>query len=717
MVNLYGISNALTAVTSFAMCVLVAGKGGKVRLGRIWAVFAANVAIYGFGAFMASGAPDSSKAYFWWQVSYVGVIMLPPLFLHFVYAFLDLRKYYLLIAVYAVSFVVLAADVFIPGLFIGNVSMKFPDLRFFTPAWWVYPPGPLHVFYVIAMYTGILIYAHYLLLRSYRSSPLRKRNQIHYFFTATALGFLGGGSSYLPCYGVNIYPVLNILVPVYPIIMTYAIIRHQLMDITIIIKKTLIFGLLFAITFGIFVAVTLLTQQLISGNRLGVKFAGLGVSALLIILAMRPLENILVRATDKFLFQKKYDYKHLLRTFSDDVLTVLGLTELVSMTVSKLADIMKLECASILLYDEEAEEFRMAASSSGNMVERVIDGNDKLITYMRSTGRYVLFDEFGAKEGFGGGGHFEVYAREMSAAMLVPLIYMDKITGVLILCNKKSDEEFTHDDISVILPLARTLSIAITNARLFEKLSAAQEMAAQQEKMAVIGTLSAGINHEICNPLGIARGQCEMFLLNMNEGLYKNKTHEELMLKAQEIMMKVIRETDRATSITRKLSAFAKPAKGNVRDRVDIREELKEVMALLEHDLQLDKITIFTDIENNLPAIMADKKQIQEIFFNIIRNAAQAINASGQITIRAFSLGKNVHIDIKDTGAGINKKHLGQIFDPFFTTKDPGRGTGLGLFIVKQVVERNGGEISVQSEIGKGTNFRLVFSAAALPSG
>ena len=82
--------------------------------------------------------------------------------------------------------------------------------------------------------------------------------------------------------------------------------------------------------------------------------------------------------------------------------------------------------------------------------------------------------------------------------------------------------------------------------------------AAQREKMAVIGTLSAGINHEICNPLGIARGQCEAFLLNLKDGLYKNKTTEELLQKAQEIMEKVIHETDRATTITKRLSSFAK---------------------------------------------------------------------------------------------------------------------------------------------------------------
>jgi len=92
------------------------------------------------------------------------------------------------------------------------------------------------------------------------------------------------------------------------------------------------------------------------------------------------------------------------------------------------------------------------------------------------------------------------------------------------------------EDIDILQTVSKTLAVAIVNARLFEQLSEAQAQAAQREKMAVIGTLSAGLNHEICNPLGIVRGQCEMFLLNMEEGIYKDKSSEELVEKAREII-------------------------------------------------------------------------------------------------------------------------------------------------------------------------------------
>jgi signal transduction histidine kinase len=233
--------------------------------------------------------------------------------------------------------------------------------------------------------------------------------------------------------------------------------------------------------------------------------------------------------------------------------------------------------------------------------------------------------------------------------------------------------------------------------------------AAQKEKMAVIGTLSAGINHEICNPLGIARGQCEAFLLNMKDGIYEKMNPDELLLKAQQVMTKVIRETDRATAITKKLSSFAKPAKGDV-ELIDVGTEIDEVFALVSYELRLEKISLEKNIAEGLPRILVDKKQFQEILFNLLRNACQAIGDRGKISVAAQESGGKVVVDIHDTGSGIDQNKVKELFNPFFTTKDPGKGTGLGLFIVRQVVEKNGGRIYMKdTKVGQGTTFTIEF--------
>lgn len=268
MLNVYALSNILTSITSFLIAIFVLLKGRKTKISTIWAIFAICVAIYGFGAYKASEAESYSLAFFWWQVSYIGVIMLPALFLHFVYTFIGIKRPLFLGCVYLITFGILLADIFSKKLFVGNVSLLFTDSTIFKPGWWIYPPGPLHILHTLFFYVGLVTYAHIELIKAYKISNPLKRQQIKYFFLATALGFAGGGTSYLPCFGINIYPVFNIMVAVYPLIMTYAIIRHQLMDIEVVIKKTLVFTLLFIIIFGIFVGITLLTQQFVAGSRL-----------------------------------------------------------------------------------------------------------------------------------------------------------------------------------------------------------------------------------------------------------------------------------------------------------------------------------------------------------------------------------------------------------------------------------------------------------------
>ena len=149
-----------------------------------------------------------------------------------------------------------------------------------------------------------------------------------------------------------------------------------------------------------------------------------------------------------------------------------------------------------------------------------------------------------------------------------------------------------------------------------------------------------------------------------------------------------------------------------MKDDVDVKEEINKVISLVEHDLKLDNILIEKQLQEDIPYIAADSKQLQEIFFNVIRNGAQSIEGEGKVVIRASSDNKKVYVEIEDTGIGIDEKHLKQIFNPFFTTKEPGEGTGLGLFIVKQIVERNNGSISVISKPDKGTVFRLVFNVS-----
>ena len=540
----------------------------------------------------------------------------------------------------------------------------------------------------------------------------KKRNQltvdskrIMYVFWALAIGNFAA-VDFVPNYGISIFPVGFIFMIGMVAIFGYAILAYQLMDIQVIIRRTAVFaGMALGMMAMIAVPTVVVQTWLGLQGKISPVFLNL-IGVLLIILTYERMKTWLVNATERFLFQKTYDYRVLLKKFTEEVMVMVDLKQLVQMTVTTLSETIKLDQCTLLLLDKDSRTYGVAASrSNGRAV--TLEEQEPFITFLRETHEPI------GQDGALGRVRFPEAVtnrmKEFSARLCLPLNLHEDLIGVLCLGKKKSDEEFTPDDLAILTPLAKTLAIAISNAQLFEELAKTQAEAAQKEKLAVIGTLSAGINHEICNPLGIVKAQCEAFLLDQEDGILIGKSSPELLERMSNVMRVALKQIDRATAITQKLSNFAKPIKEPTSQPVAVEQEVDEVLTLVGHDLELGKITVKKAIASGLSPILVDRRQLQEVLFNLIRNAGQAITPPGSITVRVQERAGTVRIEIEDTGSGIPADKLEKIYDPFYTTKEPGKGTGLGLFIVRQIVERNHGRILVESTVGKGTTFFLEF--------
>ncbi|GEM_PF-6735465 len=301
-------------------------------------------------------------------------------------------------------------------------------------------------------------------------------------------------------------------------------------------------------------------------------------------------------------------------------------------------------------------------------------------------------------------------ALPFNSFLAAPLIDDKKIIGTLISSRgRRSVKPFLRSDAEFLQTLSNYISIALASARLFSELSAIQAEAAQTEKMAVLGTIAGSINHEIRSPLALARTKCDSFLFDMKEGLYQSWGADKTIARAKETMIEAMTYMDKALSIAQELSDFARPSKG-ICEPVDVSAEIDEVMKILGHELNFSGIEVKKDIDGKTSRIFTDRKRFQEVMFNLLRNAAQAIETRGTITIESSRRKKRVIIDIKDTGSGIPKEKVKDLFKPFFTTKEPGKGTGIGLFIIKKIIEKNGGEIYLKkTNPGKGTTFTVEF--------
>jgi two-component system NtrC family sensor kinase len=260
----------------------------------------------------------------------------------------------------------------------------------------------------------------------------------------------------------------------------------------------------------------------------------------------------------------------------------------------------------------------------------------------------------------------------------------------------------------------------------YKELQATQMQLVQREKMASVGQLVAGVAHELNNPIGFVysnvttledfvrrlRGMLEMYRAAPLAEAERVRVEAEwdarkidYALKYLDTMTAGIKEgAERARKIVRDLRVFARTG-DDVWQSVDLHQELESSLTLLNHLLK-DRITVVRKL-GELPPVECIRSQIDQVFLNLLANAAQAINGPGGITIESRAEDGVAVVVVSDTGPGIPKDVIGRIFDPFFTTKPVGEGTGLGLSISYEIIKKHGGDIRVESPEGGGAVFTV----------
>jgi two-component system NtrC family sensor kinase len=221
------------------------------------------------------------------------------------------------------------------------------------------------------------------------------------------------------------------------------------------------------------------------------------------------------------------------------------------------------------------------------------------------------------------------------------------------------------------------------------------EQIMKSERLATLGQLSAGVAHEINNPLGAILMYSHLALedLGQKDVLRKN-------------LEKTIAEASRCKYIVKGLFDFAHQTEPKVQD-ADINGILARTLAVTRDQALFRNITITRNLCSSLPWILVDVGQIQQVFTNIVLNAAHAMRGEGELTVvtKVTPDEKNIEIEFRDTGCGIEQENLEKIFEPFFTTKEVGKGTGLGLAVSYGIIKRHNGTIEVRSKLGSGTSF------------
>jgi len=654
-----------------------------------------------------------ANAVFWARLGYLGVIFIPISLYHFTITFLqDQKRKKYLPYIYLIGLIFIIAsrtDYFINGMH-NYFWGYYPSVGIFYPFW-------------VLFYGSMFLWTVYILYSAYtkqgEEKPFAQKQQIRYVLFAF---FVASFScvDYLQNFNLEVYPFGYIIAFICIPIIAYAILRHRLMDIEVVIKKTAAYSLLTAIITGIFLSVIVISDYVVRAT-MGTSSIWVGIlAAFVVALVFQPLRDLVQKGIDKLFFRTRYEYQSIINKYSHALARPMAdLDRFARIAPYLLWKSMKLSNSSLMVLDRVTKKYvlRAGEGTAKELIGQTLPEDSALIQELalrykeidREELSYRLRDDKKLSDQ-----QKAWYQRilaeldQIKAALVIPNIseseYFNKPTLLALLClgPKMSEEQFSREDVEFLETLGHQATISIEYAFILEELKKNQEQVIKSEKLAALGTTTAGIAHELKNPLTYL-----LTVAQTMESAWDNKAFKESVIKM------LPSEVERMKLIIDGLSDFSKQHELRL-EPTEMTAVIDKTLAVLAYETRKNNVFVkkHYPAENEEKAIaIADKYRIVQVFMNIIANAVQAMGKQGgdlAITVRQDE--KEVKISIMDTGPGIPAEQLKKVFDPFFTTKES--GTGLGLSITKRIVDEHHGTLYVDSHVGEGTTFTICLPRA-----
>ena len=675
------------ALACFLLATVVSRRGPNNALSQSFVFLAVMLVFWNLNFFILYSVSDYALAFDLTRVLRIGSFFLMPAILNLFVAVRQSRSSgwrVVLIADYAVACFLVVVNVR-DRIVIGLHSF----------AWGYYSIGSTYynVFTLLYLFNISIVLG--LLIYDYRSShDPRLRVQLRFWWLGAIIALPLGLTQLLPAYGIAIYPLGNIASAVWAGIVAYAIVRHRLMDTDVVITK----GMAYAIVSLILVAPAFLLILWLERLSFAQIHPDFSFAVLLTLIAVGVLfPTLRLRAESRIersLFGDKHHYRVALHDFTRSIVRILDRERLVRELATTVGKLMNLDRVAIGLGDETGRKFTIACALGVPPVASDFSSEDAFICCLKRRQDCVLRDELEAPEDQDAA---EVF-RSSGWEVCIPLSVTANLIGFIALGRKRDRDPFFVEDLQLMATLAAEASVALENARLYEELRRSRDIIRKADRLSALGTLAAGIAHEIRNPLVSIQTFFQLAPDRLND-------HEFLT----EFLKLTSGEVKRITDLISDLLSFAKSPKPYT-SAVNIGEVLDGVVKLIEPRLKHGRVVLMRDSLSHLSPVRADQDQLKQVFLNILLNAVESVvDEPGEIAIRGVEV---VHQDerfcrvsVTDSGTGIPGDLLDHIFDPFFSTKEA--GTGLGLAIAHQIVAEHGGFIVVSSQVGEGTTFSV----------
>lgn len=492
----------------------------------------------------------------------------------------------------------------------------------------------------------------------------------------------------------------------------YAIVRHRLMDIRLIVVKSIVYAFLFLIIGVIYTFFIFIIGSFIFKDFTGVEayWAAMAV-AIIVTFTFQPIKNILTKWTDKVFFKGQYNFEELTSKLNDVATSTIILPELLFKFLNSLLEEMRITRGAFILLEED----KIYETESVGY-KQALELNESEIKHLTIEKKTEVFDE--VEEG----SKCKEIMRKYDASLILPLMTEGNVIGLLFLGEKKSGDIYSQKDIQVLEIITSQLSLGVQNAKAYEKTQkfnlilraeinrATKELRdvnqrlinADKAKDEFISVAS----HEIRTPIAALEGYLSM--LNNQK------------LKAQEVS----EVSKRSYESVERLSALVKDLLDVSRleqKRIKINKQPTRLERLIEQTIEGFQLQAqdrgiylkFQKAERLLPEVNVDPERISEVLNNLIGNAMK-FTEEGGITISLNQKDNKALLSVADTGIGIPKESFPHLFKKFYQAEAASSalsnqrgGTGLGLYIVKNIIELHEGNVEIESAKGKGTTFKI----------
>jgi signal transduction histidine kinase len=560
----------------------------------------------------------------------------------------------------------------------------------------------------------------------YRATAKRvERTRIRYLMIGAFVAITLAVTDVLPRFGIAWPTIGNVLTILYLYFLSQTLFRYRLIDVNELVGKMAVLGTLVVLLWAVYGL--LLTW--VGGGQEGLFLLTALVASFVILILFEPVRNRLENGINRWLVRQRHELRGRIDALRRELTNLVDVSDMSNKIITALEESRRATNAAVYLLDPDGAGYDLVGSFGPRAVER-IDAASHRVFLERLRDGYIdaelvkrELDELDAS----GGNNDEDKGREalratrqqlqeMKANLVFPMFGSAQteqgpwLLGILAVRDERVEGAFDLDDIDLFRQLTAQAARTIEASQVYERVK-------ERDRLAAIGEMSAGLAHEIRNPLGAIKGAAQLLVGPDGKPILTPESSEFLEI--------IIEEVDRLNNVVTQFLDYARleRTEPSAKSELDLNEVVAKTAALLENHDAAEGIEIDVRLDELLPPVAGDAEQLKQVFLNLGLNALHAMEPGGRLEIittrrrrSRLGYGSFSEVRFRDTGVGIPREDLKNLFIPFFTTKE--RGTGLGLAISQRIVNQHSGTIEVRSNPGKGSTFSVFLPALgpSLPS-